>query len=133
MVVYYKVSADLLKEYIRLIQERLAYVGVAVSLKYILSDAKSWVMDDVDYPEAVEAAEILAFGKPETTTDASRSDGYRWMTDHSIGRIIKLCYARSNKLVGVFTTLINHSPYPHEVDDRLHKQIDEAAKQLAQR
>jgi hypothetical protein len=129
MVQYYKVSAALLREYVRLIRERMAHVGVAVSLKHIL-ESKYWVMDDVDYPEAVETAEILAFERPEGEFDTDRTDGYRWVSDHCLRRLVRMCYAReTEKLLKAFTTLVNHSPYPNDDPEEGY----EKAWQLAQR
>jgi len=130
MVQYYKVSAHLLREYVRLIKERMAHVGVAVSLKHILEESKYWVMDDVDYPEAVETAEILAFERPETELDSDRTDGYRWVSDHCLRRLIKTCYARNTKVLEqAFTTLVNHAPYPNDDPEEGY----DKAWQLAQR
>lgn len=109
---YYKIPAILLKEYVCLLQERSAHVGVAVSLKHLLQE-QSWVRDDVDFPEAVETAEIVAFEKPEVSIDETRLDGYRWITKYALERLIRMCYARDVKMLDkAIITMINMSPYP---------------------
>lgn len=121
MVYYYKLNVGTLEKFIDQIG-RLDFVGVWRHIGRIILEDQNWVRDDVDYPEAVEAAEIMAFGyNQEWEIDESRCDGYRWVTSECLGRIVDRCHKQDPDVVGIITTLINHSPYPdaeyHNIED----------------
>ena len=110
-MLYYKLTAGILEQYIDQVC-RSDFKSIALSIHWTLTQDRNWVMDDVDYPEAVEAAEILAFYRQECEIDESRVDGERWVTDECLQRIHEMCLKYDPQVRGVITTLINHSPYP---------------------
>lgn len=120
MMLYFKINAGALEQYIDQIR-RSDFRGVALSIDRFLSESRNWVLDDIDYPEAVEAAEILAFYKQECDIDETRLDGQRWITSECLGRIHEMCLKYNKQVLGVLITLINHSPYPDaeyvDIDD----------------
>lgn len=119
-MLYYKLNVGILEYYIGQVS-RWDYKGIASNIDGILSKDRSWAQDDVDYPEAVESAEILAFYRQEFEIDESRLDGQRWVTDLCLRRIYEMCLKYDPQVVGVITTLINNSPYPdaeyHNIED----------------
>ncbi len=111
MVYYYKVAALTLREYIANI-EQSDFKTVSASIGRIMFQNRNWVRDDVDYPEAVETAEMLAYSNKDWSVDHTRCDGERWITDGCLRRIMADCQHQDGDVVGVITTIINHSPYP---------------------
>lgn len=112
MVYYYKLAASLLEKYITQI-EKLDYKGVSSNIGQIILQERNWVRDDVDVPEAVEAAEFMAFGpSQEWNVDESRLGGHRWVTDECLRRIMESCQRHDRDVVGVIVTIINQSPFP---------------------
>jgi len=112
MVYYYKLSVTTLRNYLDLI-ESTDFSKIAKDIAQILFHDRNWVRDDVDYPEAVETAELMAFGlSPDWRVDEGRIDGERWVTDECLRRIMDGCNRGDSDIISIITTIINHAPYP---------------------
>ena len=112
MVYYYKIAAATLSNYVIQI-EQMNFRGVSSNIGKLMFEGRNWVRDDVDMPEAVEAAEFMAFGlNQEWEVDDTRCNGDRWVTDECLKRIMESCQKSDRDIVGVIITLINQSPYP---------------------